>query len=104
MSSEYRWSWSSARLRGIYEGFGETHRGGLMTQRTEIIARSLDLALDLLRKTRPNNLQSSMHIVAGLDNSALPANCLDVLAEHVANCGPNDRMLHSLKSAIQAWD
>ena len=70
----------------------------------ETLARVLELALDVLRKTNPNDLKAAMNFVAGLDSNALPSDPLETLVEHLGNCGPNDRILHALTLAIHAWD
>ncbi|HCC79709.1 MAG: hypothetical protein A2X25_09045 [Chloroflexi bacterium GWB2_49_20] len=68
------------------------------------IARSLDLALEILEKTQPDNLKAAMNMVAFYARIDLPDNLIEYLIEHISICDLNDRILHSLTFAIQAWD
>jgi hypothetical protein len=66
--------------------------------------RLLDVALTMLKKTNPNDLGITMSFVATMDRTTLPDNSIDAIINNLAESGPNDRVLHSLSSAIQAWD
>jgi len=70
----------------------------------ENTASFLDIALYTLRKTKPRDLEREIRWVADNDQSKLPANIRGLLIEHIDNGDPNDRILHSLAAAIQAWD
>lgn len=75
-----------------------------MNQVTQDFARSIDMALDNLRKTSPNDLDATMRMAATLYHATLPDELLSVLIEHIKNCDVNDRILNSLILVIQAWD
>jgi Z1 domain-containing protein len=64
----------------------------------------LDIALDMLRKTKPRDLEESIRWVADNDQSKLPPNLREALVQHIDIGDPNDRILHSLAAAIQGWD
>ncbi len=75
-----------------------------MDSMMENTAMLLDIALETLRKTKPRDLEESIKWVADNDQSKLPANLREALIQHIDNGDPNDRILHSLATAIQGWD
>ena len=62
------------------------------------------MALETLRKTAPNSLEKSIRYVADLDSVALPDTPLVTIAGLLKDSGPNDRLLHAMTLALQAWD
>lgn len=75
-----------------------------MTPKNDSFIRVVELALDTLRRTSANRLDRSIRYVAGLDSVALPKKPLAAVVRLLKDSGPNDRLLHAMTLALQAWD
>jgi hypothetical protein len=70
----------------------------------EAITHTLELALENMRKGRPQDLKEAMQFFAKTQDLALPRQPLAAVIGQLKTCGPNDPLLHSLTMALQGWD